>query len=141
AIGLSHSGWRGTVNRMGQATVERMGELYGTKAQDLIACIGPSICQECYEVGEEVAEEFQRTFGPQRENELLYPNGTPGKDQLDLWRANEIVLLEAGIRQENIHTAGICTCCNPELLYSHRKMGEKRGNLCAFLSLKLQKEQ
>ena len=141
AIGLSHSGWRGTVNRMGQATVERMGELYGTKAQDLIACIGPSICQECYEVGEEVAEEFQKTFGPQRENELLYPNGKPGKYQLDLWRANEIVLLEAGIRPENIHTAGICTCCNPELLYSHRKMGEKRGNLCAFLSLKLQKEQ
>ena len=90
---------------------------------------------------EEVAEEFQKTFGPQRENELLYPNGKPGKYQLDLWRANEIVLLEAGIRQENIHTAGICTCCNPELLYSHRKMGEKRGNLCAFLSLKLQKEQ
>ena len=56
AIGLSHSGWRGTVNRMGNATLDAMKRAYGTKAEDVIVCIGPSICQDCFEVGEEVAD-------------------------------------------------------------------------------------
>lgn len=138
AIGLSHSGWRGTVKRMGQATIEKMAQYYGTKPKDLIVAIGPSICVKCFEVGEEVVEEFKQAFDQKWEKELFYANGKPGKYQLDLWRANEIIFQEAGVRQENIHTANLCTCCNPEIFYSHRKMGEKRGNLCAFLSLKQQ---
>ena len=63
AIGLSHSGWRGTVHRMGQATLEKMAAEFGTKPEDVIAAIGPSICQDCYEVSEDVAEEFAREFG------------------------------------------------------------------------------
>ena len=60
AVGLSHSGWRGTVKRMGQKTVEAMQAEYGTRPEDVIACIGPSICASCFEVGEEVAEEFRK---------------------------------------------------------------------------------
>ena len=49
AIGLAHSGWRGTVNRMGQAVLSAMEKEYGTDPADVTACIGPSICQDCYE--------------------------------------------------------------------------------------------
>lgn len=135
AIGLSHSGWRGTVKRMGEHTIREMTEAFGTRAEDVIACIGPSICQSCFEVGEEVIEKFQSGFSQKYWDSLFYPNGTPGKYQLDLWTANEIVLKEAGVLPENIHTTNICTRCNPKHLYSHRIMGNQRGNLAAFLCL------
>ncbi|WP_320934353.1 peptidoglycan editing factor PgeF [Hungatella effluvii] len=135
AIGLSHSGWRGTVARMGQVTMEAMGREYGSKPEDIIAGIGPSICQDCYEVGEEVAAEFRRAFSEEYWPELLRekPNG---KFLLNLWRANEIVLLEAGVKADNIQITDICTHCNPDYLFSHRTMGNERGNLAAFLSIK-----
>ena len=136
AIGLSHSGWRGTVNRMGRVTVEAMGKAFGSDPKDIVACIGPSICQDCYEVGAEVAEAFLREFGPGHREEILAPGAEPGKYQLDLWKANEIVLTEAGVRPDHLHVTDICTCCNPSYLFSHRKMGERRGNLCAFLALR-----
>ena len=136
AIGLSHSGWRGTVKRMGQVTVDAMKEAFGTKPEDLIACVGPSICRDCFEVGGEVVEEFRGAFGPEH-REVLYCQGKrPGKYQLDLWKANEIIFREAGIRRENIHITNICTMCNSDYLFSHRKVGEERGNLAAFLCLK-----
>lgn len=62
AIGLSHSGWRGTVGRMGQRTLEKMATEFGTNPKDVVAAVGPSICQDCYEVSEDVAEEFIREF-------------------------------------------------------------------------------
>ena len=135
AVGLSHSGWRGTVGRMGQATVEAMGREYGSNPGDIIACIGPSICQDCYEVGEEVAAEFRRAFSEKYWPELLCAK-PEGKYLLNLWRANEIVLLEAGVKAENIQVTDICTHCNPDYLFSHRTMGSERGNLAAFLSIK-----
>ena len=136
AIGLSHSGWRGTVGRMGLKTIKAMEEAFGTRAQDLIACIGPSICKECFEVGEEVVEAFQSAFDPKWHSSLYVPNGKPGKYQLDLWKANEIILKEAGVPASQIHTTNICTLCNNQYLFSHRKTGEGRGNLAAFLCLK-----
>lgn len=135
AIGLSHSGWRGTVKRMGQVTVDAMKEAFGSRPEDIIACVGPSICKDCYEVGAEVAEEFFGAFDETYHNEILLKK-TDGKYQLDLWKANEIVLTEAGIRKENLAVTNICTYCNPDLLFSHRRSAERRGNLCAFLSLK-----
>ena len=135
AIGLSHSGWRGTVNRMGRVTVEAMGKAFGSDPKDIVACIGPSICMDCYEVGPEVAEAFENAFEPAKHSEILEEK-PDGKFLLDLWRANAIVMEEAGILPERIHMTDICTHCNPELLYSHRRTGERRGNLCAFLSLK-----
>lgn len=135
AIGLSHSGWRGTVKRMGQVTIEAMGRNYGTKPEDVIACIGPSICQDCYEIGEEVAEEFKTGFDPGYWEELLLDKKN-GKYQLDLWRANELIFLEAGIRPEHIQITDICTHCNPDALFSHRSAGDGRGNLAGFLCLK-----
>ncbi len=138
AIGMSHSGWRGTVARIGRETVRAMQETYGTKPQDLICAIGPSICQECYEVSADVADAFLAEF-PGHESEVLQRSPTAEgeyKYQLDLWRANELVLLEAGVLPEHIAVTDICTCCNPDVLFSHRASGGKRGNLGGFLCLR-----
>lgn len=135
AIGLSHSGWRGTVHRMGQVTVEAMIREYGSKPEDLIACVGPSICQACYEVGIEVIEEFKEAFHKKYWKDLFWERKN-GKYQLDLWRANEIILVESGLKPNQIQTTDICTHCNPDYLFSHRAMGDERGNLAAFLCLK-----
>ncbi|MBQ7432838.1 MAG: peptidoglycan editing factor PgeF [Lachnospiraceae bacterium] len=139
AIGLSHSGWRGTVNQMGACTVAKMQETFGSDPADLLVCIGPSICQDCYEVSEDVAEAFQSAF-PQWQSEIVKPGAREGKYQLDLWKTNERILLEAGIRPEHLAVTNICTKCNSDLLYSHRVMGSQRGNLAAFLGLKSSKQ-
>ena len=153
AIGLSHSGWRGTVGKIGQVTIEAMNREFGSEPEDLYCAIGPSICQDCYEVSRDVAEEFMQAF-PEHVSEILYhrevlendmqqagiqqtevPQNAEDKFQLDLWKANEIVLKEAGILPEHLAVTNICTCCNPDKLFSHRASKGRRGNLAAMLAL------
>lgn len=134
AIGLSHSGWRGTVKRMGKATLDKMQEEYGTNPADVICAIGPCICQDCYEVSADVAEQFMEAFAG-REEEILIDKKN-GKYQLDLWKANEIVLTEAGVLPEHLAVTNICTCCNPKVFYSHRASKGERGNLAAVMALR-----
>ncbi len=134
AIGLSHSGWRGTVLKIGKVTVEELQKSFGSHPSDLIAVIGPSICRECYEISEEVAGEFKKAFpGYEKANILTYKGD--GKYLCDLWSANREVFLEAGLSPDHIHISGVCTSCNSELLFSHRKTQGKRGNLGAFLTI------
>ena len=134
AIGMSHSGWKGTVGKMGAATITAMKREFGTETKDLVCAIGPSICQDCYEVSEDVADAFKEAF-PGHADEILLDKKN-GKYQLDLWRANEIVLTEAGVLKEKIAVTNICTCSNPDLLFSHRASHGKRGNLGAFIYLR-----
>jgi hypothetical protein len=138
AIGMSHSGWRGTAGRMGKKTIEAMAREYGSNPKNLVCAIGPSICQECYEVSEDVAEAFRAEFAGNSiypMEEILAEKGG-GKYRLSLWKANEIVLLEAGVKREHLAVTNLCTCCNPRLLFSHRASHGKRGNLGGFLCLK-----
>lgn len=135
AIGLSHSGWRGTVGKIGKVTVEKMTELYGTDPKDVVAAVGPSICQDCYEVSGDVIEQFRENYDEKYWERLFYIKEN-GKYQLNLWEANHIVLREAGIPEGQIAVTNICTCCNSQLLFSHRASHGKRGNLGAFLVLK-----
>lgn len=137
-IGLSHAGWRGTVGKIGKKTVELMQKEYGCRPENLTAAIGPSICQNCYEVSQDVIEQFQTAFDRKLWPELFYRKEN-GKYQLNLWRANELAFLEAGLKPEQVAVTDVCTCCNPELLFSHRASHGKRGNLGAFLMLKEQK--
>lgn len=134
AIGLSHSGWRGTVGKMGKVTIERMREEYGTDPAQVVAAVGPSICQDCYEVSVDVIEKFRENFDKDLWPELFYEKAD-GKYQLNLWRANQAVLTEAGVQGENIAVTNLCTHCNPDILFSHRSTGTARGNLSAFLAL------
>lgn len=151
-IGLAHSGWRGTVNGMGACMIKRMQEEFGCHPMDIVAGIGPSICQACYEISEEVAKQFQEGFWSEQSvmsycteaydagmyptRDMLIPGREAGKYQLDLWLANLVVLRSAGIPLENIAVTDVCTCCNAPYLFSHRATEGKRGNLGAFLMLK-----
>ena len=121
---------------MGQMTVRHMQEEYGCDPTDILAAVGPSICQDCYEVSEDVIEQFRQNFTETIWDKLFYKK-LNGKYQLNLWEANRQVFLEAGIRPEHMSVTNVCTRCNSKILYSHRAMGERRGNLCAFLQLKL----
>lgn len=135
AIGLCHSGWRGTVGKISQETLRMMKESFQTEAKDVVAAIGPSICQDCYEVSEDVVLEVVKSFGREYMGELAYEKEN-GKYQLNLWRANELALLQAGVPEHQIQTTDICTCCNSRYLFSHRATAGRRGNLAAFLELK-----
>lgn len=133
-IGLSHSGWRGTVGRIGKITLEKMTNEYGTNPKDVIVCIGPSICKDCYEISEDVALEFMKEFSD-NVDQILKNKGN-GKYMLDLWACNSIIFKECGVIKENIHLPDICTCCNADVMFSHRATNGKRGNLAAFLEIK-----
>lgn len=135
-IGLSHSGWRGTVGKIGRKTVELMHERFGSDLADILAAVGPSVCMDCYEVSSDVIEKFKEAF-PENCWEQLFYEKPDGKYQLDLWKANELIFLESGILPEHIAVTNVCTHCNSDILYSHRAAGDKRGNLCAFLALKI----
>lgn len=135
AIGLSHSGWRGTVLKIGEVTIRKMAEEYGSRPEEILTAIGPSICQDCYEVSQDVIDEFKKAFDRKHWEKLFYKKDS-GKYQLNLWEANRIVFLESGIKKEHISMTGLCTCCNPDFLFSHRASHGKRGNLGAFLGLK-----
>lgn len=134
-IGLSHSGWRGTVGKMGKVTVEKMTAEFGCDPRDILAAIGPSICQDCYEVSEDVIDRFKENFDEHLWQDLFYQKEN-GKYQLDLWEANHQIFLEAGIKEEHIAVTNVCTHCNPDVLFSHRTTGNARGNVSAFLALK-----
>lgn len=135
AIGLAHSGWRGTVQKIGRETVREMGKQFGSVPADIFAAIGPCICGDCYEIGADVAGEFQAVFDCAEDKGIL-KRKLHEKYLLDLRRANEQVLWEAGILPGHITVSDICTCCNPRLLFSHRATKGKRGALGAFLGLK-----
>lgn len=152
-IALSHSGWKGTVQGMGEATLQKMAQEFGTNPENVHVAIGPSICQDCYEVSQDLVDAFEKDFWPryqlddalfmkpileEMENDrpALFLSKGNGKYQLDLWLANKLVLLKSGITKEHMEITNVCTCCNPDLLFSHRASKGKRGNLCAFLALK-----
>lgn len=134
-IGLSHSGWRGTVRKIGLETVKKMQKEYQSRPEDILACVGPSICQDCYEVSKDVIEEFKTAFSKETWGKLFYEKENK-KYQLNLWKANELVFQEAGILPEHMAVTNICTQCNKKNLYSHRATNGKRGSLAAFLALK-----
>ncbi len=135
AVALAHSGWRGTAARMGQCVVQRMRKEYGTDPADIVAAIGPSICRDCYEVSADVADVFAAEFRGAGQADSILSDKGGGKYRLDLWRANEIVLTEAGIPAQQIQVTDLCTCHNSGYLFSHRASHGQRGNLGAFLGL------
>lgn len=135
AVGLSHSGWRGTVMDIAGATVQAMEKRYGTKPSELYAAIGPSICQDCYEVSEDIVEQFREQYERELWDGLFYGKGG-GKYQLNLWEACRQNLLRAGLAPEHIEVTDLCTCCNPQVLFSHRASHGRRGNLAAFLGIR-----
>lgn len=133
-VAMAHSGWRGTAARIGEKMIRFMEEEYGSHAENIIAAIGPSICRNCYEVSEDVAQAFRKTFLPEQFTQI-FDEKRQGKYQLDLWEANRIILTEAGILPNHLDITDLCTCCNSDKLFSHRASQGQRGNMGCFMCL------
>ena len=136
-IGLSHSGWKGTVSKIGEKTIDLMNREFGSKASDLLCCIGPCISKECYEVSGDVADEFRKAFTTDQFEEICKPaDGKDGKYLLDLPLANYHIFADCGVKPGKIVLPDLCTSCNSDILHSHRASGGKRGGMCAFLMIR-----
>ncbi|AET70206.1 uncharacterized protein, YfiH family [Desulfosporosinus orientis DSM 765] len=131
AVGIAHAGWKGTVNKIGQMAIECFEEAGGRTEKAWVA-IGPSIGPCCYSIDERVAEQFRSNF---EKTPFLFPQ-EDGHYFLDLWEANRVLLLEKGIRPENIDIAAICTADNPKWFYSHRRDGALTGRMAGWIRMR-----
>ncbi len=134
-VAVLHAGWRGTAGKIAAKGVKMFTEEYGSNLSDIHAVIGPSICRNCYEVGQEVMDAMRSAVAPEHYELIYSPRKKEGKYQLDLWETNRWILVEAGVSPETIEVTDLCTCCHPKDLFSHRVTGEKRGNLGAFIMI------
>lgn len=132
AVGLIHAGWKGTVLKIAAKALESMQRAYGTDPKDCLAAIGPSIEKSCYEVGNEVYEQFRTSYSNHVE---LAEKTDNDKYLIDLWKANKTALMEKGVPSENITVSGLCTKCNHDMFFSHRYHGENRGSLSAIIEI------
>lgn len=133
-VALAHSGWKGTVNNIGGIMVRKMCGLYGSRPEDIVCAIGPSICMDCYEISRDVADKFREAYSDKEFDSFIADKGND-KFQLDLHKACKYNFINAGIDEEHIAMPDLCTCCNSSLLYSHRASGGMRGNLAAVIML------
>lgn len=136
AIGLVHAGWKGTFGKIPEAAIAMMQSAYGCNPADMYAAIGPSICEDCYEMGDEIYDMLAEQWGKEDADLLMkrHPalsgkqdtsdkneaHQDSGKYHLDLWQANRLTLERAGIPTDHIEVTNLCTCCNADEFYSYR---------------------
>lgn len=129
AVGLVHAGWRGTLGKIPEVAIKKMIENFGSKPEDMYAAVGPGICKDCYEMGDEVYDLFAEQWSEDDAKKLLsrYPavdaDGQiipEGKYHLDLREANKLTLLRSGIPADHIAVSNVCTKCNADTFYSYR---------------------
>ncbi|NIS82101.1 MAG: peptidoglycan editing factor PgeF [Anaerolineales bacterium] len=130
AVGMAHAGWLGTVRGTAQAAVRAMVETFGSKPQDIVAGLGPSIGPGHYPVGPDVVAKVEKAYGSRAER---YLSRVGEKVHFDLWSANRDQLAEEGI--ENIELSGLCTACHNEDWYSHRAEGGTTGRFGALIAV------
>jgi len=129
SIGAIHAGWRGTAKQIARATVETMSRAFGAKPGDITAVIGPSIGACCYTVGDELVLEFEKAFGAGR----FVETAPDGLEKADIRGANRSILINAGVLDASIATIDLCTACNGDLFFSHRRDGEQTGRHISFI--------
>lgn len=123
-IAVAHAGWRGTVGRIAKAVVEEMCR-QGACAEHILTVMGPSICQDCFEVGDEVVDAFKKARFDL--DTIVKRHAATGKAHIDLRAANRAVLLEAGVPSDNIVTSSHCSRCEHERFFSARRLGVDSG--------------
>jgi len=132
-IAAVHAGWRGSALGISAKAVRLLQDNYGSSPQDILAAIGPSIGQCCYQVDEAVADNFLK----QEDNEnILFAAKKAGKWMLDLAEANRRQILHSGIPEENIDVSDLCTVCNQDKFFSHRGSGGITGRQISFMMIK-----
>lgn len=128
AVGIIHAGWKGGLEGIAVEAILSLKRTYGSKESDLLAFMGPSIGQCCYEIGKRIAQEFQDKFP----SSLSQING---RWHLDLKRINYEQLISSGIPAENIYWTIACTSCQDALFFSHRRAKEKTGRQAGLVAL------
>ncbi len=126
AVAAVHAGWRGTVSRIAEKTLDKMYEM-GARGENIFAAIGPCIHKCCYEVSGDVAEQFDKKY---------YSEVSGGKYMLDLAEANRDIIEKSGVKDVNISVSDACTKCNNELFFSHRGQGGKSGTLAGIICMR-----
>jgi YfiH family protein len=129
-IGVAHAGWMGTVRGAAPAAVQAMQEQYGSDPADIVACIGPSIGPDHYEIGADVILQVMQKFGDESEL-VLKPHH--GKIHFNLWEANRLLLEGVGVNQ--VEVAGLCTACHTADWFSHRAEKGRTGRFGALIAL------
>ena len=107
-IAMVHSGWKGTVKKISEVTIQKMKSAFGCQPSDMLVAIGPHICKDCYEVGADLIEEFSQSFGLQEAGKFFTPKNQE-KYLLNLEEAVRFTLQKNGVPAENIFSAGVCT--------------------------------
>lgn len=134
AVGLAHAGWKGTVKKIGSKTVRCMKAKFGSRPEELLVGIGPSIGPCCYAVDSKVIDQVAESF-PGSWKELVKDCGG-GQWMLNLWEANRRALLDEGVLESNITVAKLCTSCNKEDFFSYRASGGCTGRMASIIMLK-----
>ena len=129
-VAAIHAGWRGTVGRIVEKTLRVMKDTYHTDENDIIACIGPGISLESFEVGDEVYQAFEEAGFDMSLIARKY-----AKWHIDLWEANRLQLLGLGVKEVHIEVAGICTYRAYESFFSARRMGIRSGRILSGIML------
>lgn len=133
AIGLAHAGWRGTFDKISKNTLESMKKEYNTNFEDVVCIIGPSIGPCCYEVSKELIEKFNTNITKGYEKSYIIKDG---KYYLNLWKINEQILNEIGVKKENIINLELCTSCNEQDFHSYRKHEKTSKRIGMILQIK-----
>lgn len=137
AIGNIHSGWQGTVKQIARKAIEKMIETYGSNPKDIICAIGPTIRKCHFEVEDDVKDMFLNEFSSM-ENIITKGEIKQGKQKyyIDTVKINKNMLMEMGLKEENIIDSKICTVCNSDSIHSYRKTGKLAGRNTALIMLK-----
>lgn len=140
AIALAHAGWRGTVGGIAARTTEAMESAYGVRPDQILAAIGPSIGDCCYEVDGLVITEVERVVDelnlPESDRESCMQRKKNGKASLNLKELNRQIMIKAGILPSRIELTSWCTGCRTDLFYSHRVEGGKTGRMASWIGLR-----
>jgi polyphenol oxidase len=131
AVGMFHSGWRGTVGGMPTAFVRRFVGHFGSDPSGLVACICPSVGACCYEVGRDVQDSAVSKLGAHSARFFAYRQG---KLHFDMQACIRDQLLRVGLTRHNVHISGVCTICHEDLFCSYRKLGEVSGRFQAAVA-------
>lgn len=129
-VATSHAGWKGTAARIAAVTVDRMCADYGCRGGDILVGIALSIGRCCFEVDSPVYEIFAKM---DEFDESCFVAKPVGKYNIDLWEINRRTLLKSGILPQNITVTDLCTRCHPDVFWSHRAAGDRRGSLAALI--------
>ena len=136
-IANTHSGWKGTLQTIGIKTVEKMQKEYGCEPKDIICCIGPHIRKCHFEVDEDVKDLFYNKFKSlEGMEDIIKYNVENSKYYIDTARINKQILLNIGLKEENIIDSNICTVCNSDICHSFRVEKDLSGRAVTIIYLK-----